>query len=61
MAIQSKDDAQSKADRKVDRSFNKKEKQRQIPLAEREFRDLVTLADQLEWVKLKKKQKEQEW
>lgn len=59
MPIISKDDAQGKADRRLDRNLNKpKKEKKQIPLLERDFRDLVTLADQLEWIKLKKKQNE---
>jgi hypothetical protein len=60
MPIISKDDAQSKADRRLDRSINKQRPKKQIPLIERDFNDLVTLADQLEWVRLKKKQKSKE-
>jgi hypothetical protein len=58
MAIQSKDQAQSKADRRVDNSFFKKPKQK--PLIEREFSELYTLAEQFEWLKLKKQQKEKQ-
>jgi hypothetical protein len=58
MAIQSKDQAQSKADRRVDNSFFKKSKQK--PLIEREFSELYTLAEQFEWIKLKKQQKEKQ-
>jgi hypothetical protein len=58
MAIQTKDQAQSKADRKVDNSFFKKPKQK--PLAERHFSELYTLAEQFEWIKLKKQQKEKQ-
>jgi len=59
MAIQSKDDAQGKADDRVDRSLKKSKKpKKEIPLLERDFRDLVTLKDQLEWVRLKKIQNE---
>jgi hypothetical protein len=58
MAIQTKDQAQSKADRKVDNSFFKKPKQK--PLIEREFSELYTLAEQFEWIKLKKQQKEKQ-
>lgn len=58
MAIQSKDQAQSKADRRVDNSFFKKPKQK--PLIEREFSELYTLAEQFEWIKLKKQQKEKQ-
>ena len=56
MAIQTKDQAQSKADRKVDRSFFRKEKLK--PLMERDFRDLTTLAEQFEWIRLKKIEKD---
>jgi hypothetical protein len=58
MAIQTKDDAQSKADKRVDRNFFKKKKEK--PLMERQFSELVSLADQLKWIELKKKQKEKE-
>ncbi len=58
MAIQTKDDAQSKADRRVDNSFFRKTKQK--PLAERHFSELYTLAEQFEWIKLKKQQKEKQ-
>ncbi len=57
MAIQSKDDAQGKADKRLDRNLNKPKK-KEKPLMEREFRDLVNLRDQLEWVRLKKIQNE---
>jgi hypothetical protein len=56
--IQTKDQAQSKADRRVDNSFFKKSKQK--PLIEREFSELYTLAEQFEWIKLKKQQKEKQ-
>ena len=58
MAIQTKDDAQSKADKRVDRNFFKKQKQK--PLMERQFSELVSLEDQLKWIELKKKQKDKE-
>ena len=58
MAIQTKDDAQSKADKRVDRSFFKKKKLK--PLMEREFHELISLEDQLKWIELKKKQKDKE-
>jgi hypothetical protein len=60
MPIITKDQAQDKIDRKVDRSFFKKKKQKFVPLIERNFKDLISLADQIEWVKLKKIQKEKE-
>ena len=56
--IQTKDQAQSKADRRVDNSFFKKPKLK--PLIEREFSELYTLAEQFEWIKLKKQQKEKQ-
>jgi hypothetical protein len=60
MAIQTKDDAQDKASRKVDRNLHKQKKE--LPLVERDFRDLVTLKDQFEWIKLKQKQQQyKEW
>jgi hypothetical protein len=58
MAIQTKDDAQSKADRRVDRSFFKKTKQK--PLMEMQFSEVISLADQLEWLRLKKLEKEKQ-
>jgi len=60
MAIQTMDDAQSKVDRRVDKSFKKKKKR--IPLSEESLADLhqrgASLAEQFEWIKLKKKEKE---
>jgi len=60
MAIQTMDDAQGKADRKVDKSFKKKKKQ--IPLSEESLADLhqrgASLNEQFEWIKLKKKEKD---
>jgi hypothetical protein len=64
MAIQTKDDAQSKADRRLDRNMFKPAKPKKyIPLIERNFNDLVSLEDQLKWIELKKKQndKNQTW
>ena len=59
MPIISKDDAQGKADRRVDRSFKKKQKR--VPLSSETLKDLhvrgASLAEQLEWVKLKQKVK----
>ena len=52
--IQTKDDAQSKADRRTDRSMSKSKKF--IPLMERNFNDLATLAEQIEWIKRKRRQ-----
>jgi hypothetical protein len=59
MAIQTKDDAQSKADRRVDRSFFKKTKQK--PLMEMKFSEVISLADQLEWIRLKKIEKDKQY
>jgi hypothetical protein len=58
MAIQTKDDAQSKADRRVDRNLNDSRPKKFVPLMDRKFSDLVSLEDQLNWVKLKQKQKD---
>jgi len=58
MSIQTKDDAQSKADRRVDRSFFKTTKQK--PLMEMKFSEVISLADQLEWLRLKKIEKEKQ-
>ena len=60
MAIQTKDDAQSKADRRVDRSLNSTKPKKFIPLMDRKFSDLVSLADQLKWIELKQKQTDKE-
>jgi len=61
MAIQTKDEAQSKADKRIDRNLFKPAKPKKyIPLIERDFNDLVSLEDQLKWVELKKKQKAKE-
>jgi hypothetical protein len=61
MAIQTKDEAQSKADKRIDRNLFKPAKPKKyIPLVERDFNDLITLEDQLKWVELKKKQKAKE-
>ena len=56
MSIQTKDDAQSKADKRLDRNLHKQKKF--VPLMEREFSELVTLEDQLEWIKQKQKLKD---
>lgn len=59
MPIQTKDEAQDKASRKLDKNLKKKKKY--IPLSEEEWGDLAqrgaTLAEQLEWIRLRKKQK----
>ena len=60
MAIQTKDEAQSKADKRLDRNLFKQKKTKQKPLMERQFNELISLADQLKWIELKKKQKAKE-
>ena len=60
MAIQTKDEAQSKADKRLDRNWFKQKKKKEKPLMERQFNELVSLADQLKWIELKKKQKAKE-
>ena len=61
MSIQTKDEAQSKADRRLDRNMFKAQKQKkEKPLMQREFHELISLEDQLKWVELKKKQKDRE-
>ena len=61
MAIQTMDDAQGKADRRVDRSFRQKNKKR-VPLIEEKWGDLgnrgASLAEQFEWIKLQTQRKE---
>jgi len=59
MAIQTKDDAQGKADRRVDRSFFKTTKQK--PLMEMKFSEVISLADQLEWLRLKRIEKDKQY
>jgi hypothetical protein len=63
MAIQTKDEAQSKVDKRLDRNLFKKKPKKEKPLMEREFNELVSLADQLKWIEMKKKQndKNQTW
>ncbi len=60
MPIITKDQAQDKASRKLDKALHKKSKRK--PLHEEDWADLVqrgaSLAEQFEWVRLKKKQKE---
>jgi hypothetical protein len=59
MPIQTKDEAQDKASRKLDKNLKKGRKR--IPLSEEEWGDLhqrgASLAEQIEWIKLKKKEK----
>lgn len=60
MPIITKDQAQDKASRRLDRSLHKKTKHR--PLHEESWGDLTqrgaSLAEQLEWVRLKKIEKD---
>lgn len=60
MPIITKDQAQDKASKRLDRSLKKKSKRK--PLHEETWGDLTqrgaSLADQLEWIKLKEKQKQ---
>ena len=60
MAIQTKDEAQSKADKRLDRNLFKQKKKKEKPLMERQFSELISLVDQLKWIELKKKQKDKE-
>jgi len=60
MAIQTKDEAQSKADKRIDRNLFKQKPKKEKPLMERQFNELVSLADQLKWLEMKKKQKAKE-
>ena len=60
MAIQTKDEAQSKADKRIDRNLFKQKSKKEKPLMERQFNELVSLADQLKWIEMKKKQKAKE-
>lgn len=59
MPIITKDEAQDKASRKLDKSLKKKTKRK--PLSEETWSDLsqrgATLAEQFEWIKLRKKEK----
>lgn len=59
MPIITKDEAQDKASRKLDKSLKKKTKRK--PLSEETWNDLsqrgATLAEQFEWIKLRKKEK----
>jgi len=45
---------------KADKLTRNKKKKKEIPLLERDFKDLVSLKDQLEWTRLKKIQIENE-
>ena len=56
MAFQTRDEAQDKVSRKLDRVLNKPKKY--VPLMERNFNDLATLAEQFEWLKRKQRIKD---
>ena len=62
MAFQTRDEAQDKVSRKLDRVLNKKKKQ--VPLSQESWDDLfrrgVTLAEQEQWLVLKRRQKERD-
>ena len=45
---------------KADKLTRNKKKKKEIPLLERDFTELVSLKDQLEWIRLKKLQNENE-
>jgi len=62
MPIQTKEDAQDKISNKVDRNWNRKKKE--VSLSELSWGDLnqmgATLAQQEEWIKLRRKKLERE-
>ena len=62
MPIQTKDEAQDKASRRLDRSLKKKTKRK--PLHEESWSDLTqrgaSLAEQYEWLRLDKRRKDRE-
>jgi len=62
MAFQTRDEAQDKVSRKLDRVLNKKKKI--VPLSQESWSDLnqrgATLAEQEQWLVLKRRQKERE-
>jgi hypothetical protein len=62
MPIQTKEDAQDKVSNKVDRNWNRKKKE--VILSELSWGDLnqmgATLAQQEEWIKLKRKKLDRE-
>jgi hypothetical protein len=62
MAIQTKEEAQDKFSRKLDKVLNKKKKQ--VPLSQESWSDLnqrgATLAEQFEWMRLDKNRRERE-
>jgi len=62
MAFQTRDEAQDKVSRKLDRVLNKKKKQ--VPLSQESWDDLnrrgASLAEQFEWIRLDKIKRERE-
>jgi hypothetical protein len=58
MAIPTKDSSQDKVNRKIDKNFFKPKKF--VPLIERDFMELATLAEQFEWIKQKQRIKDKE-
>jgi hypothetical protein len=62
MAFQTRDEAQDKVSRKLDRVLNKKKKH--VPLNQESWDDLnrrgATLAEQEEWLVLRRRQKDRE-
>ena len=63
MSIPTKEEAQDKLSRKVDKALKKKTKRR--PLSEESWTDLhqrgASLAEQYEWLKLDKKRKDRQF
>ena len=62
MAFQTRDEAQDKVSKKLDRVLNKKKKQ--VPLSQESWDDLnrrgASLAEQFEWIRLDKNRRERE-
>jgi hypothetical protein len=62
MAFQTRDEAQDKVSKKLDRVLNKPKKQ--VPLSQESWDDLfrrgATLAEQEQWIVLKRRQKDRE-
>ena len=60
MAFQTRDEAQDKVSRKLDRVLNKKKKQ--VPLSQESWDDLnrrgASLAEQEQWIVLRRRQKD---
>ena len=62
MAIQTKEQAQDKASKRLDRALNKKKKH--VPLSQESWDDLnrrgASLAEQFEWIRLDKIKRDRE-